>query len=425
MKKVRIGLLGCGVVGSGLVELIRRNRELVARRAGVDLDVRRVLVRDGTKDRPCDRSIVTTSADAILEDREIDVVVELLGGLEPARSYLSRAIRSRKNVVTANKALLARSGGDLFRAADEERVRVGFEGSVCGGIPILRAIAGGLVGNRIHSLVGIVNGTCNFILSRMAEDGHSFADALAEAQRLGFAEADPSLDLDGHDAAQKLQILAELAFGARLAEVRFLVEGIRCLEAEDVRAAQELGFVLKHVALAADSEGALDLRVHPALLPRTHPLANVRNEFNGILLRGDAVGEMVFTGKGAGAAPTASAVLSDIVEIARGAGEGEPSRHLPAPHDRPIATDLDSRYYLRFPILDVPGVIGLITTALGNRGISISHAAATLQSARPGQGNVRILAHRCAESALRKSVEEISRLPVLTGKPVVLRILEE
>lgn len=421
MKRVRIGLLGCGTVGGGLVELIRRNREVVARRSGVDLEVRRVLVRDPAKERPCDRRLVTTEPEAVLGDREIDVVVEVMGGLEPAKSYLSRAIRSRKSVVTANKALLARSGGELFRAAAEERVRVGFEASVCGGIPLLRAIAGGLVGNRIASLVGIVNGTCNFILTRAAETGATFAAALEEAQRLGFAEADPSLDLDGHDAAQKLRILTELAFGARPAE--FPVEGIRALDEEDVRAAGELGYALKHVAVATDLGESLDLRVQPALLPRVHPLAHVRNEFNGVLLRGDAVGEMVFTGKGAGALPTASAVLSDIVEIARGA-EAEPPFPRPAVSDKPVAGDVEAPYYLRFPILDVPGVIGLIATALGNRGISISHAAATLDAARHGRGSVRILAHRCSESVLRRSIDEIARLPVLTGRPVVLRILQ-
>lgn len=422
MRKVRLGLLGCGVVGGGLVELLRRNREIVARRSGLDLDVRRVLVRDPRKERPCDRSIVTTEPDAVLGDRDIDVVVEVMGGIEPARSYLSRAIDARKNVVTANKALLADSGGELFRRAAERRVRIGFEASVCGGIPIIRAIAGGLVGDRISSIAGIVNGTCNFILTRVAEEGRTFAEALAEAQRRGFAEADPSLDLDGRDAAQKLQLLAELAFGTPLAGARFPVEGIRPLEEEDVRAAGELGYVLKHVAIGRDCGDALDLRVHPALLPRTHPLAHVRDEFNGVVLRGDAVDEMVFIGKGAGALPTASAVLSDVIGIA-GSGS-EPPRPC-VTRAKPVAADVESEFYIRFPILDVPGVIGLITTALGNRGVSISHAAARLDPARPGRGSVRILAHRCRESVLRKSVEEIARLPVLTGRPVTLRILEE
>ncbi|MFN3487020.1 MAG: homoserine dehydrogenase, partial [Planctomycetota bacterium] len=276
------------------------------------------------------------------------------------------------------------------------------------------------------TLVGIVNGTCNYILTRMTEEGCAFEAALAEAQKRGFAEADPTLDVDGHDAAQKLQILAEIAFGVELDRTSFLVEGIRHVEPEDIRTARELGYVLKHIVVGKDLGEALDLRAHPALLPDVHPLAHVRNEFNSVLLRGDAVDEMIFTGKGAGSLPTASAVLSDIIDIAQnGHGRGEAVWHLPAPVHRPIAPDLESKYYLRFPIRDVPGVIGLIATALGNRGISISHAAATLVEGRPGCGNVKILAHRCRESGLRKALEEIARLPVLTGRPVMLRIFEE
>lgn len=422
MKQVNIGLLGCGTVGGGLVELIRKNRDIVARRSGLDLQLRRVLVRDLKKERPCDRSIVTTQPDALLDDRDIDVVVEVMGGLEPAKSYLTHAIRSKKNVVTANKALLAASGGELFRQAAQQKVKIGFEASVCGGIPIIRAIAGGLVGNRISTIVGIVNGTCNFILTKMTEEKCTFASALAEAQRRGFAETDPSLDIDGHDAAQKLQLLSELAFGSHIAGKTFLVEGIRHIAEEDVRAAEELGYVLKHVAIAKDLGESLDLRVHPALLPTVHPLAHVRNEFNSVLLRGDAVDEMIFTGKGAGSLPTASAVLSDIIEIAT---NGPAIGHLPENGDKPISNEIESKYYLRFPILDVPGVIGLIATALGNRGISIAHAAAKLVAGKPGKGNVQILAHECRESQLRKSIDEIARLPILTGKPVVLRIFDE
>ncbi len=426
MKKIRIGLLGCGTVGRGLLELLRRNRSIVADRTGIEIEVRRVLVRDPKKERPVDRSLLTTDPAAVLEAQDVDAVAELIGGIHPAQEYLRRAIEAGKNVVTANKALLARHGPDLFRRAAEKRVRVGFEASVCGGIPILRAISAGLVGNRISALAGIVNGTCNFILTRMAEEKISFAAALAEAQKRGFAEADPALDLDGVDAAQKLQILAEIAFGARLDHGKFLVEGIRHVEPEDIATAARLGYVIKHVAVGKDLGDSLDLRVHPALLPDVHPLAHVRNEFNSVLLRGDAVDEMVFTGKGAGPLPTASAVLSDIIEISRnGRGHDDPVWHLPAAVERPLARDLESEYYLRFPIRDVPGVIGLIATALGNHGVSIAHASATLIPEKPGHGHVKILAHLCRESALQKAVGEISRLPVLAGRPVVLRIFGE
>jgi homoserine dehydrogenase len=426
MKQVRIGLLGCGVVGGGLCELIRRNRAVVADRTGVELRVQRVLVRDPKKERPVGRELVTTDAAAVLDAPDVDIVVELIGGLEPARAYITRAIEARKNVVTANKALLAVSGADLFRRAAGRRVRIGFEASVCGGIPIIRAISAGLVGNRISTLVGIVNGTCNFILTKMTEERCTFAAALADAQRRGFAEADPSLDIDGHDAAQKLQILAEIAFGAELDQTSFPVEGIRHVEDEDIRTASEWGYVLKHVVIGKDLGEALDLRAHPALLPEVHPLAHVRNEFNSVLLRGDAVDEMIFTGKGAGSLPTASAVLSDIIDISQnGHGHADAVWHVPEGRPRPVAGDVESKYYLRFPIRDVPGVIGLIATALGNRGVSISHASATLVEGKPGHGNVKILAHDCRESELRKALAEIARLPVLSGKPVMIRIFEE
>jgi homoserine dehydrogenase len=368
MKRVRIGLLGCGTVGGGLVELIRRNRAVVADRTGVELDVQRVLIRDPRKERPVERSILTTDPSLILGAPDVDIVVELIGGIEPAISFIRQAIEAGKNVVTANKALLAQSGAELFRRAADRRVKIGFEASVCGGIPIIRAIGAGLVGNRISTLVGIVNGTCNYILTQMTEAKCTFAAALAEAQRRGFAEADPSLDLDGHDAAQKLQILAELAFGAELDHASFPVEGIRPIEEEDIRSAAELGYVLKHIVVGKDLGDSLDLRAHPALLPEVHPLAHVRNEFNSVLLRGDAVDEMIFTGKGAGSLPTASAVLSDIIDISKnGHGHAESVWHVPDSPRRPIAGDLESKYYLRFPIRDVPGVIGLIATALGNR----------------------------------------------------------
>ncbi len=420
-KTVKIGLLGCGTVGSGLVELINKNRTLVRERSGVDLKITKVLVRDLAKPRPgVDRALLTNNPDDVLKNG-CDLVVELIGGLEPAGRFIAEAIESKKSVVTANKALLAQGGTDLFRAAANRGVRLGFEASVCGGIPIIRALQSGLVGNHISELCGILNGTCNYILTQMAEQGWTFAQALREAQAKGFAEADPSLDIDGHDAAQKVEILAELAFGVKVAPGAVRVEGIRHVSDEDIRTAKELGFVLKHIAIARDLGETLDVRVHPALLPAYHPLATVRHENNAVLVKGDAVGEMLFYGKGAGAAPTASAVLSDIIDIA----VNDRHIHVPDSPDKPVSADPRSKYYLRFPILDVPGVIGLIATALGNRGVSISHASATLVKDKPGCGNVKILAHSCPESALRKSIEEISRLPVLNGKPVVLRILEE
>ena len=419
MKTRKIALLGCGTVGRGLVELIGRNRSHIAERSGVDLEITKILVRDLAKERNgVDRSLLTDRpAEAVANGA--DVVVEVIGGLEPARRFVLEAIDAGKHVVTANKALLADCGPELFRRAAERRVRIGFEASVGGGIPIVRALSSGLAGNRIERICGILNGTCNYILTRRAEEGLTFDAALAEAQAKGFAEADPTLDIEGTDAAHKLQILAGLAFGRSLEPGSVRIEGIGALEGEDFAAAETFGYVLRHIAVGRDLGDTLDLRVHPALLPKDHPLAHVRHENNAVLLKGDAVGEMVFHGRGAGAAPTASAVLSDIIDLARN-GTG-PAPRLPAPRSA-LPADPESERYFRFPVVDAPGVIGLIATALGNHGISISHASAALVAGTSAQGSVKILAHSCRGSVARKALEEIARLPVLTGRPVSIPI---
>ncbi len=419
MKTRTIALLGCGTVGCGLVELIRRNRSLIAERSGVDLEISKILVRDLAKNRgDVDRALLTDRPEEAVANGA-DVVVEVIGGLEPARSLVLGAIDAGKHVVTANKALLADCGPELFRRAAERNVRIGFEASVGGGIPIVRALSSGLAGNRIERICGILNGTCNYILTRMAEEGLSLKAALAEAQARGFAEADPTLDVDGTDAAHKLQILAGLAFGRSLGRDSVRVDGILAIEEEDIEAAASLGFVLRHIAVGRDLGGELDLRVHPALLPADHPLAHIRHENNAVLLKGDAVGEMVFHGKGAGAAPTASAVLSDIIDLARnGAG---PAHRTPTAGPA-VPADPESERYFRFPVVDAPGVIGLIATALGNRGISISHASASLVPGKRDVGSVKILAHTCRAGVARKALEEIARLPVLTGRPVSIPI---
>jgi homoserine dehydrogenase len=419
VKTKTIALLGCGTVGRGLVELIERNRSIIAERSGIDLKISKILVRDLAKERGgVDRSLLTNRPEEAVANGA-DVVVEVIGGLEPARRLVEDALDAGKHVVTANKALLADCGPELFRRAAERRVRIGFEASVGGGIPIVRALSSGLAGNRIERICGILNGTCNYILTRMAEEGLSFESALSEAQAKGFAEADPTLDIDGTDAGHKLQILAGLAFGRSLGRDSVRVEGIRALDREDFEAAESLGFVIRHLAVGRDLGAALDLRVHPALLSKDHPLAHIRHENNAILLKGDAVGEMVFHGRGAGGAPTASAVLSDIIDLARH-GTG-PAHRIPDPEPAE-PEDPESERYFRFPVIDAPGVIGLIATALGNHRISISHASATLVSGKSDQGSVRILAHACRASVARKAVDEIARLPVLTGRPVSIPI---
>src|SRR4051812_10535040 len=282
-RKLKVGLLGCGTVGSGLVELIAKNSSLIRQRAGVELGITKILVRDPLKERPAgiDRGLLTTDPGKVINNG-CDLVVELVGGIEPARGFIQRSLAGNKHVVTANKALLSIDGYSLMKAAETQNVRLGFEASVCGGIPIIRALRNGLVGNRIQGLTGILNGTCNYILTRMTEDRMDFAGALAEAQTRGFAEADPTLDVDGHDAAQKLKILAELAFNARIQTSRVETEGISKLTIEDVEAARELGYVIKHVATAEVSDRSIGLRVGPVFLAATHQLASIREENNAV-----------------------------------------------------------------------------------------------------------------------------------------------
>jgi len=314
MRRINIGLLGCGTVGRGFVDLLARERERIRGRDGVDIAVRRILVRDAGKARPgINPALVSTSAIDILDDG-CDIIVELVGGIHSAGAFVRRALASRRHVVTANKALLADAGRELFATAERNHVRIGFEASVCGGIPIIRALRHGLAGDRIESISGILNGTCNYILTRMEQDDLEFADALRLAQERGFAEADPSLDVGGHDAEQKLRILGELAFGPQV--VRTRVHGIADVTRAEVEQARARRCVVRHVATARRAAGGIEMRVERRELPEFHPLAAVRDENNAVVVRGRAVGEMMFQGKGAGSLPTAAAVLSDVIEIA-------------------------------------------------------------------------------------------------------------
>jgi homoserine dehydrogenase len=439
-KNITLGLLGLGTVGGGLWDLIARNQGLVANRSDVSLSIKRVLVRDPAKPRAVQvpANVLTTNPADVLDDPEIDIVVELMGGVEPAHEYIVRALKAGKNVVTANKAVLATHGADVFEAAAAKNLQVGFEASVAGGIPLIRALASGLIANRIDDLVGILNGTTNFILTRMQEDRMAYDGALRIAQERGYAEPDPTLDVNGTDAAHKLTILAELVFQTRASVTDLRIEGIESLTLADCDAAKRLGYIVKLLAVAQRGTAAdgsrtdeLDLRVHPAFIRLTHPLANVRNEFNAIWLKGDAVGEMLFYGKGAGAEPTASAVLADIIEVAR--NPKAPNIWNPAKSVAHVDYDSPSRYYLRFPIYDRPGVIGFIATELGRHGVSISHAHADLVplaagAAKPAKGDalgeVQVVADATPEKPLREALAVIGASPLLSGKPIAIRIFD-
>ncbi len=432
-KTIGIGLLGLGTVGTGVVELLQRNRPLIESRIGAPLKVRAALVRDLSKPRPPlpPDLLVTDDPEKLLKDPEIQIVVELMGGFEPARQYLLSAIRAGKHVVTANKAVLAKHWEEIFQAAHDQEVDVYLEGAVGGGIPCIQSINDGLAANRIESLMAILNGTTNFVLTRMAQEGKSFKEALAEAQKKGYAEADPSFDIDGMDSCHKLAILASIAFDQRVRIEDISVQGIREITKKDLQdAKEEMGCTIKLLALArAHGQDGLELRVAPTLIPLDHPLATVDDVYNGIYVTGDAVGSVMFYGKGAGKLPTASAVISDLIYIARNVAAGVAGK-VPA-----VAFDVDrqagrrvlgkegvqGRFFLRFVTLDQPGVLANLSGVLSDQGISISSVA---QKERKKGDKVPVLisTYLTSEKSLYDALEKIERLPVIKEKTLVMRL---
>ena len=428
---VRIGILGLGTVGCGTVNVLARNREEIARRAGRRIEVTQAAARDPAKARACaTQGIAMRRAEEVVRDPGIEVVVELIGGYEPARALVLDAIAHGKHVVTANKALIALHGNEIFRAAQERGVMVAFEAAVAGGIPIIKAIREGLTANRIEWLAGIINGTSNFILTEMRDKGADFADVLAEAQRLGYAEADPSFDIDGVDAAHKLTILAAIAFGIPLKFKNAYVEGIRAITRVDVAYAEELGYRLKLLGIARRAEQGIELRVHPTLIPERRLIANVDGAMNAVLVKGDAVGPTLFYGAGAGADPTASAVVADLVDVVRTLTT-DPTHRVPhlafqpdALVDSPIMPmeQVTTAYYLRMHAADRPGVLADITRILGDLGISIE---ALLQK-EPAEGEnvvpIIILTHRVLERNMNTAIARIEALQAVQGRVHRIRL---
>ena len=431
MKTINIGLVGFGTVGTGVVKLLKGQAPLLQRRLAARLRLKRIADLDLTRPRDVevDPKILTTDAREIIEDPAIDIVIELIGGTTAAREVSLAALRSGKHLVTANKALLATHGLELFRAAAEKRVDLGFEATVCGGIPIIRAVREGLVANRIHSIEGIVNGTCNYILTKMTELGAPFAEVLKEAQDQGYAEVNPSLDIDGIDAAHKLQILASIAYGGSVDFNAIHVEGIRGIDPDDIQYAKELGYRVKLLAIAKETDGEIEVRVHPTLIPEDHLLAFVGGVFNAVYIVGDATGSLMFYGRGAGQLPTASAVVSDVVEIAQNILYQRPSRpsHIPAIAGeglkiRPM-DEVRTRYYLRVMAVDKPGVLSKVSGILGSHGISI---ASVIQKGRHARASVPVvmMTHEAVEGAMRRALAEIDALDVVSGRTVCLRVEE-
>ena len=425
---VRIGLLGCGTVGGGVLRLIRDNAEYLASRVGAPLEVKHVLVRDPEKDRvaECKREWITTDPELVLGP-DVDVVVEVMGGDGPAKNYVQRAIEHGKGVVTANKLLLAKHGPGLVEQAIDAGVDLAFEASVGGGIPIIRTLREALTSDWVESVHAILNGTCNYILTRMRDDGVSFEEVLVEAQAKGYAEADPTLDVDGHDAAQKLVVISMLAFGARVDAGALSVEGIRAIDQLDFRFADRFGYTIKHLAIGRDLGEKVELRVHPTLVPKGSVLANVDGVLNGAFIMGRALGPCLLVGKGAGDMPTAVSVVADVVDVARSKMEGEPGLFTRGIQmkQRPIAAmdDVNSRFYLRFDVGDTPGVLGQIATHLGDAGVSIEQMVQEGRAtAEDGAVPVLIITHDCREGGVQRAVRAIGAQSFMRGTPRLIRI---
>lgn len=431
MKSVGIGLIGFGVIGTGVVRLLSSNASFIRERAGVPLSLRRIADIDTRRDRglPIEKGLLIDDYRKILDDDEIGIVLELVGGTSVARKIVLGAIERGKHVVTANKALLAVHGKEIFDAAEKQGVAVRFEASVGGGIPIIRAVQEGFASDRIESIHGIINGTSNYILTEMTAGGRSFKEALKSAQEKGFAEADPTYDVDGTDAAHKLCILCALSFGYYIALDQIYREGIDRLTPADVDFAREFGFTIKLLAIAQEREGTIEVRVHPTMIPSSHLLATVDGAYNAIYIHGAALGSSMLYGLGAGEMPTASAVLSDAMDIARGLICGSPrrgnalsvhNRFLSSAQIRPME-EIESRYYLRFTAPDRPGVLSRIAGVLGDQDISISRVIQK-GSEHPGSVPVVIMTHAAREKNMRAALARIDGSKVVQAPTQMIRI---
>ncbi len=420
-RPLTVALLGGGTVGSQVARLITENAHDLAERVGVPVVLAAVAVRDATRPRPGIPTELLTQDSASVASSGADIVVEVMGGIEPARSLILAAMEAGSSVVTANKALLAADGATLYEAAARNGVDLYFEAAVAGAIPLLRPLRESLAGDRVTRVLGIVNGTTNFMLTKMDEEGVDYADVFAEADALGYLEADPSLDVDGHDAAAKAAILAELAFHTRVTLEDVYCEGISAVTAQDIAAAQQMGFVIKLLAVAERTDEGVIVRVHPAMLPRSHPLASVRGAYNAVFVEAEAAGEMMFYGRGAGGAPTASAVLGDLVTAARnrvagGLGPGESTySNLPV---LPIGAAL-TRYYVNLDVADRPGVLASIASAFSDNGVSIQ---VVRQDGHGDEAGLIVRTHRASDAALRTTVEHLSQLDTVKRVHGVMRV---
>ncbi len=421
---VRVGVLGCGNVGAALVRLLSDHADEIESRAGVRVETARVAVHNLARDRGVDlgADVLTNDAQSVVDDPEIDIVVEVIGGLEPARTLIVSALRSGKPVVTANKELLANVGRELFEVAADAEVDLLFEASVAAGIPLIRPLRESLAGDRIRRVMGIVNGTTNYILTKMSEEGADYADALAEAQSLGYAERDPTADVEGYDAGAKAAIIASIAFDADVVAGDVYHEGISGLTAADIDSAAELGYVVKLLAIAERIDGAVAVRVHPAMVPKTHPLAAVRESFNAVFVEAEAAGDLMFYGRGAGGPPTASAVLGDLVDAVknlRAGSAGATVGPLVKQPMRPI-DEVASQFYVSLDVRDEPGVLAEIAGSFGRHGVSI---LSMHQEGRGSTARLIFVTHTAPEAALRATLAEARDLDSIIDIGTVLRVI--
>jgi homoserine dehydrogenase len=420
-QAIGIGLLGLGTVGSEVYRLLQ-DTDGLTRAVGRPLVVKRVAVARADRPRPVPASLLTTDGWAVVNDPEVDILVELMGGLEPARAYMLRALEAGKSVVTANKAVLASHGPELYAQVQSSGGHLHFEASVGGGIPLIKPISESLAAARLTAIAAILNGTTNFILTRMAQDGWSFADALAEAQRRGFAEADPTNDLDGHDAAAKLAILASVAFHCQITSNDVFREGVRSITPRDFAYAKELGYGIKLLAVARKHNGDVEARVHPALVPLDHPLAQVPDEYNAVLVEGVNVGRVVFSGLGAGGTPTATAVIGDVITVAKDLVAGVRGRSpigTPVPaRVRPIE-DVAVPYYLSLQVVDRPGVFARVATVIGEEGVSL---ASIVQKSRSEIADAILVTHDAPGRAVQRVLARLRALDVVKAIPNVIRV---
>lgn len=431
MNSIKVGLIGFGTVGAGVIKIIQENREIIKQRLGTELELRRIVDLDITTERPIrvSRSLLSTDISDIMDDPDIGIVIELIGGIEPAKSFIIEALERKKHVVTANKALLAHHGNEIFDIALKNGVNVGFEASVGGGIPLIRSIREGLVAEDIQTVYGILNGTANYILTRMTTDGASFSSALKEAQEQGYAEADPTLDIEGHDTAHKLAITSALAFGSKIEFDRVHSEGISEIDQKDIQFASEFGYRIKLLAIGAKKNGEVEMRVHPTMIPREHVLSSVDGAYNAIFIKGNAVGNIMLYGLGAGMMPTGSAVISDLVDLGRDILRNVNNR---VPHlsfhsfaERAILyksiQEIETRYYFRFEAVDRPGVLSKVSGILAKYNISI---AAVIQKGRRVAGSVPIvmLTHRAREMDVTNALKEIDQLEIVKAPSRLIRI---